>query len=119
MMIRLLNGSVIKANESTVLDIKYSSSDIKDIFYTIENGIIDVTIGSELIKKIQKKDYPIECQIKTTGNRVVSWSRPIKNLKDKHDFKKLIEDFERKGYIEKSRSVWLNPVVLNIKKSGI
>ncbi|KAG0424696.1 Retrovirus-related Pol polyprotein from transposon gypsy, partial [Dictyocoela muelleri] len=83
-----------------------------------KNGIIDIIIGAELIKKFAKNEFPIECQIKTKENSVVSWSRPIRNVKEKEDFKQLIADYEAKGYLEKSRSVWLKPVVLNRKKSG-
>ncbi|KAG0441131.1 Retrovirus-related Pol polyprotein from transposon [Dictyocoela muelleri] len=116
--IKLLNGDSIKAENVIKLEIKYKNISITDDFYVIRKGIIDVIIGCELIKRFDKETFPIECSINTRGNTIISWNRPIRNLKDKNDFKKLIDIYEKKGYVERSRSTWLNPVVLNRKKNG-
>ncbi|KAG0434266.1 hypothetical protein DMUE_5244 [Dictyocoela muelleri] len=79
--------------------------------------MVDIIIGWGLIKKLENKVFPVECCIKVKDNSIVSWTRPVKNIKDKNDFKKLRAEYEKKGYIEKNRSMWLNPVVLNRKKS--
>ncbi|KAG0438461.1 Retrovirus-related Pol polyprotein from transposon opus [Dictyocoela muelleri] len=58
------------------------------------------------------------CKMKTLENKIVSWSRPIRNLKDKNYFNIYINRLEKDGLVEKSNSLWLNPIVLNRKKSG-
>lgn len=67
---------------------------------------------------MQKKKLPIKCQIQTGNAKPVSNNRPIRSLQDKKDFQKLICDLERKGIVEESKSLWLNPVVLVRKKTG-
>jgi hypothetical protein len=60
----------------------------------------------------------MECVINSEGKSPVSWTRPLRNFKDKHDFEVLLKELEDRGIIEPSTSVWLNPVVLTRKKSG-
>ncbi|KAG0433115.1 Transposon Ty3-G Gag-Pol polyprotein [Dictyocoela muelleri] len=117
--IRLLNGSCIKSKESVFFNTLYKVKNIDEKFFIINNGIVDVIIGQKLIKKLTHaaKNFPIECMILTKNENIVSWSRPIKNFRDKEDFKKLISEYETKGIIEKSKSLWLNPIVLNRKKT--
>ncbi|KAG0439441.1 hypothetical protein DMUE_2425 [Dictyocoela muelleri] len=116
--IKLLNGASIKCNESISLDIEYKNKVLKEEFFIIESGIVDVIVGQLLVKKFSKgKIFPIECRIPATNDHIVSWSRPIKNIKDKEDFKKLLAEYLTKEIIERSKSLWLNPVVLNRKKT--
>ncbi|KAG0433304.1 Transposon Ty3-G Gag-Pol polyprotein [Dictyocoela muelleri] len=56
--------------------------------------------------------------MKTVSDKIVCLSRPIRNIKDKNDFKGLINCLEKDGIVEKSNSLWYYPVVLNRKKSG-
>ncbi|KAG0419049.1 hypothetical protein EQH57_0594 [Dictyocoela roeselum] len=116
--IKLLNGSSIKCNESISLDIEYENKILNEEFFIIESGIVDVIVGQLLVKKLRKgKILPIECRIPATNDQIVSWSRPIKNIKDKEDFKKLVPEYQTKRIIERSKSQWLNPAVLNRKKT--
>ncbi|KAG0439296.1 Pol polyprotein [Dictyocoela muelleri] len=117
--INLLNGSYIESKEMIYLDVTYDKKRIRDVFYVIGIGIVDVILDVEMIKKFEKnKSFSVDCQIKTKGDQIINWTRPIKSYKYREDFKKLIHDYEKRGYIERSKSLWLNPVVLNRKKSG-
>jgi hypothetical protein len=48
----------------------------------------------------------------------VSWSRSIRSHKDLQEFQDLVDDLEKRGIVEPSTSVWLNPVVIIRKKTG-
>ncbi|KAG0440254.1 hypothetical protein DMUE_1874 [Dictyocoela muelleri] len=116
--IKLLNRTSIKSDLKAKLVVIYQNKKIHENFFIIDNGIVDIIIGRGLIKKFENKVFPDECCIKVEENSIVSWTRPVKNIKEKNDFQKLIAEYEKKGYLEKSRSMWLNPVVLNRKISG-
>ncbi|KAG0441387.1 hypothetical protein DMUE_1089 [Dictyocoela muelleri] len=115
--ITLFNGNVIKSNQSLILNVNYKNKIVNDTFYVISYKVNDVILGRNIIEKFNKlKEFPIHCKINTILDKIVSWSRPIKNLKDKNDFKDLIFKYEKDKIVERSRSLWLNPVVLNRKK---
>ncbi|KAG0437575.1 Retrovirus-related Pol polyprotein from transposon opus [Dictyocoela muelleri] len=117
--IKLLNGSIIKSNITVRLTVSHENKMIKNTFYVINNSIVDIILGRELIEKFKRtREFPVKCHMKTVSDKIVSWSRPIRNIKDKNDFKGLINCLEKDGIVEKSNSLWLNPVVLNRKKSG-
>ncbi|KAG0440541.1 Retrovirus-related Pol polyprotein from transposon opus [Dictyocoela muelleri] len=117
--INLLNGSCIKTSYILNCEVIYDNNKIEETFNVIETGIIDVIVGKDLMDKFNNtKVFPIECRIDTKDNQIVSWSRPFKNFKDKEDLKKVISEYESRGIIAKSKSVWLNPIVLTRKKSG-
>ncbi|KAF9761956.1 Retrovirus-related Pol polyprotein from transposon opus [Nosema granulosis] len=79
----------------------------------------EILISNSLVKKLKSKmKIPIECTIETNNKGTVSWSRPIKSLKDKEDFQESILDLERRNIVEESKSLWLNPVQLVRKKNG-
>ncbi|KAG0438724.1 hypothetical protein DMUE_2901 [Dictyocoela muelleri] len=100
--IKLLNVTGIKTKKVVNLKVKYDDKTINDAFHIIENGIVDVIKGKELMDKFDKiGEFPIECRINTKSESILSWSRPFKNFKDREDFKILIADYERKGLIEK------------------
>ncbi len=66
----------------------------------------------------EKKELPVKCHIKTNTTIPISNTRPFKSLQDKKDFEVLVAELEKKGIIEESESLWLNPVVLVRKRNG-
>jgi hypothetical protein len=72
------------------------------------------TVGK--ICRVIDVKMPVECCIDTKESKPISWNRPIRSLKDKHDFEKLLKKLESEDVIEDSTSMWLNPVVLTRKK---
>ena len=84
----------------------------------INDGLVGVIIGKNLVKQLYKKEFPLKCAISTEPGKIVSWGRPIYNWQDKSDFRVLVSDFEKRGIVERSSSLWLNPVTLTRKKTG-
>ncbi|KAG0435637.1 hypothetical protein DMUE_4627 [Dictyocoela muelleri] len=82
--INLLNGSYIESQEMIYLDVTYDKKRIRDVFYVIGTGIVDVILGVEMINKIEKsKSFPVDCQIKTKGDQIISRTKAIKSYKDR------------------------------------
>ena len=117
---KMLNNTEIKIENEIYLKINFEKKEMEDSFKIIRKGYKGIIIGNELIRKLEKKikNIPIECEFKTEPGKIVSWSRPIRNRQDKKEFIDLVEDLERRGIVEPSRSLWLNPIVLQRKKNG-
>ncbi|KRH92946.1 LTR retrotransposon, partial [Pseudoloma neurophilia] len=118
--ITLLNGNKMKALSKVKIWVeKDRFSDFVE-FYVVDRAICDVILGKDLVNKVRGKSYcfPLVCTIPTPPGKIVSWGRPYNSEKDKEDFKKLLSEFERKGIVEESSSLWLNPVTLARKKDG-
>lgn len=85
-------------------------------------GVERIIFGYSIVVEINEhcqnlKSIPLKCSIETKGDSVVSWTRPIRNAKDRLEFKQLTNDLERRGIVEPSESLWLKSVVLNRKKN--
>ncbi|KRH92972.1 LTR retrotransposon, partial [Pseudoloma neurophilia] len=119
--ILLLNCQSIKAVEKCLLKLEFRHIVTNTDFYIINNGIFDVIIGNEICQAYSKYEqcgFPIECTIPTEDNKVVSVKRPLRSFVEKQKLQAEISRYEALGYLEKSESIWLNPVVLTTKKNG-
>jgi hypothetical protein len=104
------------------LNFKYNNKNYCEKFNILKNdGLETILLCNEFSKNAEIQELrkiPVECVIDTKDSAPTSWSRPIKNLKDKADFKILLKEYMEKGIVEKSVSSWCNPVVLIRKKTG-
>ncbi|KAF9750340.1 Transposon Ty3-I Gag-Pol polyprotein, partial [Nosema granulosis] len=117
---RVIDGSVVIVNYIVDLWVDYNDKKIMVTFNVINNEKDETLLLSNTCSKFlrSKRKIPIECCIDTKDHAPISWSRPIKSLRDKRDFENLVDDLEERGIIEKSTSPWLNPTVLVRKKNG-
>ena len=117
--IKLINGQAVKLRRYVKLEIEYRHKSAMADFYILGNSVADLLIGNPLINKLEdRKKFPLKCAIPTRGGTIVSRSRPIRSIAEKREFQELVESFEKRGIIEESRSLWLNPVVIIRKKTG-
>ncbi|KAF9760719.1 Retrovirus-related Pol polyprotein from transposon 17.6 [Nosema granulosis] len=115
----VIDGSVIVVDQVVDLEVEFKERKTIESFNVVINEKEEILLLSNAcIKGLRKKEMPIECTINTKDHPPISWSRPIKNLKDKKDFEKLIEELESRDIVEGSNSAWLNPAVLVRKKNG-
>jgi hypothetical protein len=116
----LVDGSSVKSIKKVNLNVKYEEKKIEEMFYVIKNDLEEIMLLSNnfVRKTLEKIAIPIKCQINTKESAPVSWTRGIRSQKDKQDFEKLVIELEKKGIVEESNSMWLNPVVLVRKKNG-
>lgn len=117
----LANDERIIITEYALIKLSYSDNNVIMKFEIINTQSIRILIGYETIQKMnekitEKKEIPVQCNISTKGNKIISWNRPIKNQKDKKDFLDLVKKLEEEDIIEESTSLWLNPIVLTRKK---
>lgn len=54
--------------------------------------------------------------IATFNARHVNWTRHPRGLKERRALEILLDDIEKCGVIEPSKSLWLNPIVFTLKK---
>ena len=116
--ISLLNRSKITSDIMVELEIVYGEKRLRDDFMIIEDGLVEVIVGKTLMNRLVKKPFPVTCSIPTEPGKIIAWNRNIYNWQDKSDFRVLTRKFENKGIIEKSGSLWLNPVTFARKKDG-
>jgi Reverse transcriptase (RNA-dependent DNA polymerase)/RNase H-like domain found in reverse transcriptase/Integrase core domain/Aspartyl protease len=116
----VIDGSVVVVDQVVDLSVEYKNRRIIEAFNVVRNEKEEILLLSNAcIKELRsKKVIPIECTIDTKDHPPISWSRPIRNLKDKRDFEILISDLEARDIVEGSKSSWLNPAVLVRKKNG-
>ncbi|KAG0438458.1 hypothetical protein DMUE_3077 [Dictyocoela muelleri] len=58
--IRLFNGSIIRSNLTLKLNVCHNNKTINDVFYAIENGIVDIILGRKLIENLEKSlEFPV------------------------------------------------------------
>lgn len=115
---KMLNGTALSVGREIGLKFEYKDREYKEVFKVIEDGYKGIIIGNKLVKRLllNKKEIPIQCEFNTKGNTVVSWTRPIRNRHDQVEFLELVKELKDRGIIEPSKSIWLNPVVLQRKK---
>jgi hypothetical protein len=101
------------------LDVVYKNRTFKECFYVIEDNKEEtILLSNSFVKRTERNcELPIKCNINTKGSAPISWNRPIRNLHDKIEFQKMVDELEKKRIVEESTSMWLNPVVLVRKKS--
>lgn len=117
--IKLINGTSLNIKEQAYLNVSIYNRSQLTMFNVYENGIKDVILGWNFLNaKNKNESIPIECNIETLENKKVNWTRPIKGLYQKIEFKKIVDELLKKDVIEQSYSTWLNPVVLAQKKNG-
>ncbi|MGL6196546.1 MAG: reverse transcriptase domain-containing protein, partial [Thermoguttaceae bacterium] len=121
----LLNGTILSAEKHLDAKIEFEGHTKMVDFYILDNitpntiliSFDDITEFT--IQHIKKtSEIPIKCAIKTTDDGIVSWTRPIRTYSDRMEFESIIQDLLDRQIIEKSNSLWLNPVVLTKKKTG-
>lgn len=120
--LKFFNNSEFNIKRTIDLNISYNGKTFLDTFNVYEDPKCDkILLCYNTIKFLQEKEkefkeIPIICEINTLGGGPVSWTRPIRSLTERSELMKLTEDMERRGIIEKSNFLWLNPVVLTKKK---
>ena len=115
----VIDGREITMKESVYLNIEYNNYKTQASFYVLNNSVTDLLIGKALIDELEKaRAFPFECRIPIYEQKIISWTRPVRSMRDKEEFQELVAELERRGIVERSHSLWLNPVVLTRKKSG-
>lgn len=129
---RLINNTTVEFKERIQLEVSYENKSHNVEFLIGKNMSEETLIGRKLVNLFDKcnveekykvsmlepNNFPIECRIDTEKGKIVSWSRPIRSWQDKKEFQNLVEDYERRRIVEQSTLNWLNPVVIQGKKSG-
>ena len=118
---KLINDTEIVAKEEVRLEVKYKDKFLIENFKCIDAKNEMIILGNRLVKELRgfrEEKIPIECTINTCGRGPISWTRPIRSRADMIEFQELVNELEKNGVIEESRSLWLNPVVLVRKSSG-
>ena len=120
MVLRLFNRQTYVLREYVNICVRHQGKEYNERFYVGKNPLVDVLIGNPLLKKFKQDEgsFPIECYIKSPENKIVSWSRPIKNIQKRLGFQKEVERLLAEGKLEKSTSMWCHPVVITEKKLG-
>lgn len=127
--LRVIDGTKIKVDRRVLLTVTTKGNKIKDWFWILKKGVVGVLIGNPLIKRLKDtkpqeesdskvRCFPVVCPIETSDKEIISWTRPIRSVSEKQEFQKLVKDLENRGIVEKSTSIWLNPIVLVRKDTG-
>ncbi|KAF7685060.1 Gag-Pro-Pol polyprotein [Cucumispora dikerogammari] len=121
--ISLLNREKMIFTDKTNLCLEYKGRTAKADFLIAKNLLINVVLGNLLTKELKENDpdntnFSIECPILSQENRIISWSRPVKNMEKREAFQKLVDKLVVEDRIEPSKSLWCNPVVIVKKKDG-
>jgi hypothetical protein len=80
------------------LYIEYEGRKLREEFNVVdENNYGNILLCNSVVKKLTEeiRPIPVECCFNTGNSDPVSWSRPIRNWKDKKDFELLIDDLEK------------------------
>ncbi len=116
----MLNGTELKINKEIELTIEYKGKRISSRFKVVEKRYDGVIVGRDIREKFysEVKKIQIKCAFKTKEDKVISWTRPIRNRQDQEDFIKFVDELEAREIIETSTSEWISPLVLQRKKNG-
>jgi hypothetical protein len=92
---RYFDGGCGKTIGTAKIMLEYKGNFLEEVFNVVNRNVSgNILVCNTTVKKLSEKKskIPIECCINTGDSEPISWTRPIRSMKDKIDFECIIAE---------------------------